>query len=104
MDGFTDVLLPTDRWAWSDLTGVTAQPLHSFLLPSNSWEWEGDWYVDQVCAGGDPIETGVRDWKLECQQLHNKSGVADFEVLNKAMVCISNGTLFPSALLLTRAL
>ncbi|CAB1342371.1 unnamed protein product [Coregonus sp. 'balchen'] len=59
VDGFTDVLLPTDRWAWSDLTGVTAQPLHSFHLPSDSWEWEGDWYVDQVCAGGDPTETGI---------------------------------------------
>uniref|UniRef100_A0A8C7QG11 Tectonin beta-propeller repeat-containing protein 1 n=1 Tax=Oncorhynchus mykiss TaxID=8022 RepID=A0A8C7QG11_ONCMY len=65
VDGFTDVLLPTDRWAWSDLTGVTAKPLHSFLLPSNSWEWEGDWYVDQVCAGGDPIETGGWEYAVD---------------------------------------
>ncbi|KAM9471956.1 tectonin beta-propeller repeat-containing protein 1 isoform 1-T3 [Salvelinus alpinus] len=65
VDGFTDVLLPTDRWAWSDLTGVTAQPLHSFLLPSNSWEWEGDWYVDQVCAGGDPTETGGWEYAVD---------------------------------------
>uniref|UniRef100_A0A8C7MWV6 Tectonin beta-propeller repeat-containing protein 1 n=1 Tax=Oncorhynchus kisutch TaxID=8019 RepID=A0A8C7MWV6_ONCKI len=65
VDGFTDVLLPTDRWAWSDLTGGTAQPLHSFLLPSNSWEWEGDWYVDQVCAGGDPIETGGWEYAVD---------------------------------------
>uniref|UniRef100_A0A673WSF0 Tectonin beta-propeller repeat-containing protein 1 n=1 Tax=Salmo trutta TaxID=8032 RepID=A0A673WSF0_SALTR len=65
VDGFTDVLLPTDRWAWSDLTGVTAQPLHSFLLPSDSWEWEGDWYVDQVCAGGDPTETGGWEYAVD---------------------------------------
>ena len=58
MDGFTDVLLPTDRWPWSDVTGMMSLPLHSFLLPSLSWEWEGDWYVDQSC-GGDPAETGV---------------------------------------------
>uniref|UniRef100_A0A4W5NFR7 Tectonin beta-propeller repeat-containing protein 1 n=1 Tax=Hucho hucho TaxID=62062 RepID=A0A4W5NFR7_9TELE len=65
VDGFTDVLLPTDRWAWSDLTGVTSQPLHSFLLPSDSWEWEGDWYVDQVCAGGDSTETGGWEYAVD---------------------------------------
>ena len=59
MDGFTDVLLPTDRWPWSDVTGMNPQPLHSFQLPSRSWEWEGDWYVDQSC-GGEPSQTGVR--------------------------------------------
>uniref|UniRef100_A0A6Q2XQ74 Tectonin beta-propeller repeat-containing protein 1 n=1 Tax=Esox lucius TaxID=8010 RepID=A0A6Q2XQ74_ESOLU len=65
VDGFTDVLLPTDRWAWSDLTGMTPQPLHSFLLPSDSWEWEGDWYVDQGCAGGDPTETGGWEYAVD---------------------------------------
>lgn len=60
MDGFTDTLLPTDRWPWSDVTGMNPQPLHSFLLPSRSWEWEGDWYVDQSC-GGEPSQTGVRE-------------------------------------------
>lgn len=58
MDGFTDTLLPTDRWPWSDVTGVSPQPLHSFQLPSRSWEWEGDWYVDQSC--GEPSQAGVR--------------------------------------------
>ncbi|MEQ2194044.1 hypothetical protein XENOCAPTIV_021852 [Xenoophorus captivus] len=56
VDGFTDVLLPTDRWPWSDITGMNPQPLHSFQLPSRSWEWEGDWYVDQSC--GEPSQTG----------------------------------------------
>lgn len=60
VDGFTDALLPTDRWPWSDVTGLNPQPLHSFELPSRSWEWEGDWYVDQ-CCGGEPSEAGVRD-------------------------------------------
>lgn len=58
MDSFTDTLLPTDRWPWSDVTGMTPQPLHGFQLPSRSWEWEGDWYVDQSC--GEPSQTGVR--------------------------------------------
>lgn len=58
VDSFTDTLLPTDRWPWSDVTGVNPQPLHSFQLPSRSWEWEGDWYVDQSC--GEPSQAGVR--------------------------------------------
>lgn len=60
VDSFTDTLLPTDRWPWSDVTGMNPQPLHSFELPSRSWEWEGDWYVDQSC-GGEPSQTGVRN-------------------------------------------
>lgn len=60
VDGFTDVLLPTDRWPWSDVTGLNPQPLHSFELPSRSWEWEGDWCVDQ-CCGGEPSQDGVRN-------------------------------------------
>lgn len=60
VDSFTDTLLPTDRWPWSDVTGMNPQPLHSFELPSRSWEWEGDWYVDQSC-GGEPSHTGVRN-------------------------------------------
>lgn len=60
VDGFTDTLLPTDRWPWSDVTGMNPQPLHSFQLPSRSWEWEGDWYVDHTC-GGEPSQTGVRN-------------------------------------------
>ncbi|KAJ7989723.1 hypothetical protein DPEC_G00307480 [Dallia pectoralis] len=65
VDGFTDILLPTDRWAWSDLTGVTPLPLHSFLLPSDSWEWEGDWYVDQGGTGGEPTETGSWEYAVD---------------------------------------
>ncbi|XP_062308052.1 tectonin beta-propeller repeat-containing protein 1 isoform X2 [Osmerus eperlanus] len=64
VDGFTDVLLPTDRWPWSDVTGMMSLPLHSFLLPSLSWEWEGDWYVDQSC-GGDPAETGGWEYAVD---------------------------------------
>ncbi|XP_056143993.1 tectonin beta-propeller repeat-containing protein 1 [Lampris incognitus] len=64
VDGFTDVLLPTDRWPWSDVTGMNSQPLHSFQLPSLSWEWEGDWYVDQSC-GGEPSQTGGWEYAVD---------------------------------------
>lgn len=58
MDGFSDRLLPSDRWQWSDVTGLQHQPLDSFQLPSDSWEWEGDWYVDENFEG-EPTEKGV---------------------------------------------
>lgn len=64
VDGFTDVLLPTDRWPWSDVTGLSEQPLHSFQLPSRSWEWEGDWYVDQSCSG-EPSQTGGWEYAVD---------------------------------------
>uniref|UniRef100_A0A672Z5P9 Tectonin beta-propeller repeat-containing protein 1 n=1 Tax=Sphaeramia orbicularis TaxID=375764 RepID=A0A672Z5P9_9TELE len=64
VDGFTDTLLPTDRWPWSDVTGMNPQPLHSFQLPSHSWEWEGDWYVDQSC-GGEPSQTGGWEYAVD---------------------------------------
>uniref|UniRef100_A0A667YA82 Tectonin beta-propeller repeat-containing protein 1 n=1 Tax=Myripristis murdjan TaxID=586833 RepID=A0A667YA82_9TELE len=64
VDGFTEMLLPTDRWPWSDVTGMNYQPLHSFQLPSLSWEWEGDWYVDQSC-GGEPSQTGGWEYAVD---------------------------------------
>ncbi|XP_063761048.1 tectonin beta-propeller repeat-containing protein 1 isoform X2 [Eleginops maclovinus] len=64
VDNFTDTLLPTDRWPWSDVNGMNPQPLHSFQLPSRSWEWEGDWYVDQSC-GGEPSQTGGWEYAVD---------------------------------------
>ncbi|KAM7371040.1 hypothetical protein PAMP_010540 [Pampus punctatissimus] len=58
VDGFSERLLPSDRWQWSDVTGLKHQPLNSFQLPSSSWEWEGDWYVDENFEG-EPTEKGV---------------------------------------------
>uniref|UniRef100_A0A673WHZ2 Tectonin beta-propeller repeat-containing protein 1 n=1 Tax=Salmo trutta TaxID=8032 RepID=A0A673WHZ2_SALTR len=55
MDNFSDRLLPSDRWQWSNITGLEHQPLESFLLPSTNWEWEGDWYIDEN-FGGEPTE------------------------------------------------
>ncbi|XP_016084950.1 tectonin beta-propeller repeat-containing protein 1-like [Sinocyclocheilus grahami] len=59
VDGYTDTLLPTDRWQWTDESGLNPQPLHSFVLPSANWEWEGDWYVDDESCGRESSETGL---------------------------------------------
>lgn len=58
VDGFSDRLLPSDRWQWSDVTGLQHQQLESFQLPSDSWEWEADWYIDEN-FGGEPTDKGV---------------------------------------------
>lgn len=58
VDGFSERLLPSDRWQWSDVTGLQHQPMDNFQLPSSSWEWEGDWYVDENFEG-EPTEKEV---------------------------------------------
>lgn len=55
VDGFSERLLPSDRWQWSDVSGLQHQPRDSFQLPSSSWEWEGDWFVDENFEG-EPTE------------------------------------------------
>ncbi|XP_036859618.1 tectonin beta-propeller repeat-containing protein 1 isoform X3 [Manis javanica] len=55
--GFCEKLLPSDRWPWSDVTGLQHRPLDRVALPSLHWEWESDWYVDEN-FGGEPTEKG----------------------------------------------
>lgn len=56
--GFCDKLLPSDRWLWSDVSGLQPRPLDGVALPSPHWEWESDWHVDEN-FGGEPTEKGV---------------------------------------------
>uniref|UniRef100_A0A8C2QA54 Tectonin beta-propeller repeat containing 1b n=1 Tax=Cyprinus carpio TaxID=7962 RepID=A0A8C2QA54_CYPCA len=65
VDGYTDTLLPTDRWQWTDESGLNPQPLHSFVLPSANWEWEGDWYVDDESCGRESSETGGWEYAVD---------------------------------------
>ncbi|XP_056107468.1 tectonin beta-propeller repeat-containing protein 1 [Rhinichthys klamathensis goyatoka] len=65
VEGFTDTLLPTDRWQWTDESGSIPQPLHSFELPSANWEWEGDWYVDDESCGRESTETGGWEYAVD---------------------------------------
>ncbi|MEE6509508.1 hypothetical protein FKM82_026554 [Ascaphus truei] len=57
VDGYCEKLLPSDRWQWSDVTGLQHQQLDGFELPSPHWEWESDWFVDEN-IGGEPTEKG----------------------------------------------
>jgi tectonin beta-propeller repeat-containing protein 1 len=58
MGGFCEKLLPSDRWPWSDVSGLQPRPLDGVALLSPHWEWESDWYVDEN-FGGEPTEKGV---------------------------------------------
>ncbi|XP_074201782.1 tectonin beta-propeller repeat-containing protein 1 isoform X1 [Camelus bactrianus] len=55
--GFCETLLPSDRWPWSDVSGLQHRALDGVALPSPHWEWESDWYVDEN-FGGEPTEKG----------------------------------------------
>ncbi|XP_062874812.1 tectonin beta-propeller repeat-containing protein 1 [Trichomycterus rosablanca] len=65
VEGYTDTLLPTDRWPWTDEWGMNPQPLHSFHLPSENWEWEGDWYVDDESCGRESTATGGWEYAVD---------------------------------------
>ncbi|XP_049320791.1 tectonin beta-propeller repeat-containing protein 1 isoform X2 [Astyanax mexicanus] len=71
VDGFSDRLLPSDRWQWSDVTGLQHQPLDSFQLPSETWEWEADWYVDEN-FGGEPTEKGGWTYAIDFPATYTK--------------------------------
>ncbi|XP_017339163.1 tectonin beta-propeller repeat-containing protein 1 [Ictalurus punctatus] len=71
VDGFSDRLLPSDRWQWSDVTGLQHQPLDSFQPPSENWEWEADWYVDEN-FGGEPTEKGGWTYAIDFPATYTK--------------------------------
>lgn len=62
MGGFCEKLLPSDRWQWSDVSGLQHRPLDGVALPSPHWAWESDWYVDEN-FGGEPTEKGVGEFR-----------------------------------------
>ncbi|XP_033023021.1 tectonin beta-propeller repeat-containing protein 1 [Lacerta agilis] len=69
--GFCEKLLPSDRWQWSDVSGLKHQMLESFELPSPHWEWESDWYVDEN-FGGDPTEKGGWTYAIDFPATYTK--------------------------------
>ncbi|XP_068610412.1 tectonin beta-propeller repeat-containing protein 1 [Brachionichthys hirsutus] len=69
--GFSDRLMPSDRWQWSDVTGLQHQPQDSFRLPSSSWEWESDWYVDENFEG-EPTEKGGWSYAIDFPATYTK--------------------------------
>lgn len=71
MGGFCEKFLPSDRWQWSDVSGLQHRPLDGVALPSRHWEWESDWYVDEN-FGGEPTEKGVGESGSHCGSLVGK--------------------------------
>ncbi|XP_053550692.1 tectonin beta-propeller repeat-containing protein 1 isoform X2 [Bombina bombina] len=69
--GFCERLMPSDRWQWSDVTGLKHQELESFTLPSQHWEWESDWYVDEN-IGGEPTEKGGWTYAIDFPATYTK--------------------------------
>ncbi|XP_067859593.1 tectonin beta-propeller repeat-containing protein 1 [Heptranchias perlo] len=72
VDGYSDRLLPSDRWQWSDVTGLMHQPLDDFKLASQHWKWESDWYVDEN-IGGEPTEKGGWTYAIDFPATYTKS-------------------------------
>uniref|UniRef100_H3AXP5 Tectonin beta-propeller repeat-containing protein 1 n=1 Tax=Latimeria chalumnae TaxID=7897 RepID=H3AXP5_LATCH len=71
VDGYSERLLPSDRWQWSDVSGLQHQPLQGFELPSQHWEWESDWYVDEN-IGGEPTEKGGWTYAIDFPATYTK--------------------------------
>lgn len=47
LDGFSDRRLPSDRWNWSDETGVYERTREGYCLPSSQWQWADEqWSVE----------------------------------------------------------
>ncbi|XP_071037435.1 tectonin beta-propeller repeat-containing protein 1 isoform X2 [Parasteatoda tepidariorum] len=55
LNGFSTKLLPTDRPHWSSADGLVSLPQEGFHLPSKSWDWEEDWYIEDN-LDGQPLE------------------------------------------------
>ncbi|EDL89637.1 similar to RIKEN cDNA 2210010N04 gene [Rattus norvegicus] len=50
--GYTSRGLPTDRYMWSDVTGLQECTKAGTKPPSLQWTWVSDWYVDFSVLGG----------------------------------------------------
>uniref|UniRef100_A0A4W3H8R3 Tectonin beta-propeller repeat-containing protein 1 n=1 Tax=Callorhinchus milii TaxID=7868 RepID=A0A4W3H8R3_CALMI len=71
VDGYSERLLPSDRWQWSDVTGLIHQPIPEFKLQSDHWKWESDWYVDEN-IGGEPTEKGGWTYAIDFPATYTK--------------------------------
>ncbi|XP_064122930.1 tectonin beta-propeller repeat-containing protein 1-like isoform X2 [Macrobrachium nipponense] len=51
VEGFSSVLLPTDRAPFSSADGLTPHPLTSISLPTLAWSWESPWHLHHTHEG-----------------------------------------------------
>ncbi|OWR45032.1 tectonin beta-propeller repeat-containing protein [Danaus plexippus] len=55
LDGFSDRLLPTDRYHFSSQDGTKDRSIDCIRLPSMAWQWEGDWQLE-LTLDGQPLD------------------------------------------------
>ena len=47
LEGYSDRRLPSDRWNWSDESGVYERTREGYVLPSSQWQWADEqWTVE----------------------------------------------------------
>ncbi|XP_037932788.1 tectonin beta-propeller repeat-containing protein-like [Teleopsis dalmanni] len=46
IEGFSKMLLPTDRYKYSSSDGSAERSIDKIRLPSMAWQWDGDWHLD----------------------------------------------------------
>uniref|UniRef100_A0A671SVV9 Tectonin beta-propeller repeat containing 1b n=1 Tax=Sinocyclocheilus anshuiensis TaxID=1608454 RepID=A0A671SVV9_9TELE len=56
MTGYTEKGLPTDRYMWSDASGLRECTKDNTSPPSAQWTWVSDWAVDYGVPGGSDKE------------------------------------------------
>ncbi|XP_055708110.1 tectonin beta-propeller repeat-containing protein [Phlebotomus papatasi] len=55
LEGFSNRLLPTDRYNFSNVDGTVNRAIDRIRLPSMAWQWEGDWHLD-CSLDGQPLD------------------------------------------------
>lgn len=51
LEGFSNRLLPTDRYNFSNQDGTIDRSIDRIRLPSMAWQWEGDWQLELTLDG-----------------------------------------------------
>lgn len=60
LEGFSPVLLPSDRPSFSSADGLTQRTLSRITLPTLAWSWESPWHLHDT-HDGQALEKEV--WK-----------------------------------------
>lgn len=55
IEGFSNRLLPTDRYQFSNHDGTKDRSIDRIRLPSMAWQWEGDWQLE-LTLDGQPLD------------------------------------------------
>lgn len=58
LEGFSERLLPTDRYNFSNQDGTVDRSRDKVKLPSMAWQWEGDWQIETT-LDGQPLDHDV---------------------------------------------